>query len=67
MFYLKNKATVLDSSGKVVGFISGKCFTQDDFLVDKSGKYVKVDTQYRDGLNAMELEQISELMQREIK
>jgi len=68
MFYLnKPKTIVYDGSDKIVGFIIQKRFTQDDFSIDKSGRSVKVDILYNDGLSGMELEQISELMQREIR
>lgn len=67
MFYLKNKNLVVDGAKKVVGFIANKRFTQDDFIVDNSGKCGKVDIQYRDGLSPLELEQISELLQRELR
>lgn len=67
MFYLKNKNLVVDGAKKVVGFISNKRFTQDDFVFDNSGKCGKVDIQYRDGLSPLELEQISELLQRELR
>lgn len=68
MFYLnKEKTIVTDSNKNVVGFIFQKRFTQDDFLFDKSGKCGKVHFTYRDGLSGLELEKLSELMQREVR
>jgi hypothetical protein len=68
MFYLnKLKNTIIDSANNIVGFVVEKKFTQDDFLVDKSGKCVKIHPLYKDGLSGMELEKVSELMQREIR
>lgn len=68
MFYLsKDKLIVTDSNKNTVGFIFQKRFTQDDFLLDKSGKYGKVHPLYQDGLSGFELERLSELLQREIK
>lgn len=68
MFYLnKDKLIVTDSNRNVVGFIFQKRFTQDDFLLDKSGKRDKVHPLYQNGLSGFELERLSELLQREIK
>lgn len=55
MFYLnKSKNAVLDTSGRVVGKIKEGKFSQSE-----------ADPAYRSGLMPVELEQISEVMQRQ--
>jgi len=59
MFYLNtDKTTVVDHDGAIVGFVVKGKFRQ----VDHGGKIC--DLKYRKGLTHMELEQISEAMQR---
>lgn len=58
MFYLdKTKTLVLDANGKTVGQIT------------KEGKFTQLvsDHEYRKGLSSLELEQISEILQRSKK
>ena len=57
MFYISdNKKRIVDHEKKVVGSITSEGrFTQE-----------KCDPKYNNGLSALELEQISEIMQREV-
>ena len=57
MFKLdKSKKKVLDSSNRVVGYIANSHFTQNGLI----------DPAYQSGLTALDLEQISETMQRSL-
>ncbi len=63
MFYLsEDRKVVKDSFGDIVGYLNGGKFTQ----VIRDGKTVKrdCDKPYLNGLSPLELEQISELLQR---
>lgn len=68
MFYItKDKKRIVDSNGSVVGFIKGTVFSQRDYT--RSGKHndcspIYNTTRKEGGLSAMELEQISEIMQK---
>lgn len=57
MFYDKSRQAVVDSAKKVVGFIVDGRFTQQT-------RNDSCDPSYANGLAPMELEQISELMQK---
>lgn len=63
MFYINKEKEVRDSEGKVVGFVKDNKFSQYRL---KEGHFSKepCNQAYVGGLNPLELEQISELMQR---
>jgi hypothetical protein len=63
MFYLsKDKKTVTDSFGDKVGFFVNGKFCQ--VLKQKNQKPILVDQRYAEGLSPLELEQVSELLQK---
>jgi|GEM_PF-4919682 len=63
MFYLQDKKTVVDSFGDKVGFFVNGKFCQ--IIRQKGDKPVSADARYAEGLSPMELEQLSELLQRQ--
>ena len=66
MFYLSDdKNTVLDSQGAVVGYYQHGKFCQVRKNKSKDAAWLdKCDKVYSNGLSPLELEQISELLQR---
>ncbi len=63
MFYLsKDKRIITDSFGDKVGFFVNGKFSQ--VLKEKNQKPVLADTRYASGLSPLELEQVSELLQK---
>lgn len=63
MFYLKDKEIIVDSFGDKVGFFINGKFSQ--VLRQKNQKPIVVDTRYSEGLSPLELEQVSELLQKQ--
>jgi hypothetical protein len=63
MFYLQDKKTVVDSFGDKVGFFVNGKFCQ--VIRQKGDKPTSADARYAEGLSPMELEQLSELLQRQ--
>lgn len=64
MFYLsKDRRTITDSFGDKVGFFIDGKFSQ--VLKQKNQKLLLADTRYESGLSPIELEQISELLQKQ--
>lgn len=63
MFYLKDKKIIVDSFGDKVGFFVDGKFCQ--VLRQKNSKPVVADNRYSEGLSPMELEQVSELLQKQ--
>lgn len=64
MFYLsEDKKIVKDSFGDKVGFFINGKFCQ--VLRQKNQKPVLCDSRYADGLSPLEMEQVSELLQRQ--
>jgi hypothetical protein len=66
MFYLsENKSVVLDSIGAVVGYYENGKFCQVRKNKDSGKVHLeKCDKVYLNGLSPLELEQVSELLQR---
>lgn len=66
MFYIsKDKKRIVDSNGNIVGFIENRKFVQT-MKTNKDGRLHRCHPIYNtimDGLSAIELEQISEIMQ----
>lgn len=63
MFYLKDKKIIVDSFGDKVGFFVDGKFCQ--ILRQKNNKPVVADHRYSEGLSPIELEQVSELLQKQ--
>lgn len=63
MFYLKDKKIIVDSFGDKVGFFVNGKFCQ--ILRQKNNKPIVADNRYSEGLSPMELEQVSELLQKQ--
>lgn len=63
MFYLsKDKKIIMDSFGDKVGFFVNGKFCQ--ILKQKNQKPIFADTRYEEGLSPIEMEQVSELLQK---
>lgn len=64
MFYLsKDKKIIMDSFGDKVGFFINGKFCQ--VIRQKGDKPASADARYAEGLSPIELEQVSELLQRQ--
>jgi hypothetical protein len=63
MFYLRDKKIIVDSFGDKVGFFVNGKFCQ--ILKQKNSKPVSADIRYAEGLSPIELEQVSELLQKQ--